>query len=99
VPEPMRILTGPAPAWLEAFGHKRIAGRATTRGVHRLRVRYMPHWEVRRGRVCVAQAPDGMTLLHVYKPGPFTLALDQRPADLVRAALGSGSDCVPALRK
>jgi hypothetical protein len=30
----------------------------------------------------------------VYKPGPFTLALEQRPTDLVRAALGSGRDCV-----
>jgi hypothetical protein len=93
VPSPVRILTGPEPARLEAFGHERIAGLTTKRGVHRLRVRYMPHWEVRRGRVCVARATDGMTLLHVYKPGPFTLALDQRPANLVREALGSGSDC------
>jgi hypothetical protein len=93
VPSAVKILTGPQPASLDAFGHERIAGRAAARGVYRLRVRYMPHWEVRRGQVCVAQAPDGMTLLHVYKGGPFTLALDQRPANLVREALGSGSDC------
>jgi hypothetical protein len=98
VPGAVRILTGPRPARLEAFGHQRIAGRTTARGVHRLRVRYMPHWEVRRGRVCVAPASDGMTLLHVYKPGAFTLKLDQRPANLVREALGSGSDCVVASR-
>jgi hypothetical protein len=94
VPNPMKILTGPAAASLETFAHKRIAGEAAARGTYRLRVRHMPHWEVRRGRVCVAQAADGMTLLHVYKPGPFTLALEQRPTDLVRAALGSGRDCV-----
>jgi hypothetical protein len=93
VPRAVKILTGPAPASLEAFGHERIAGTAEKRGVYRLRVRYMPHWEVRRGQVCVAPAPDGMTRLHVYKAGAFTLALDQRPTDLVRAALGSGSDC------
>jgi hypothetical protein len=94
VPNAVRILTGPAPASLETFEHKRIAGEATARGTYRLRVRYMPHWEVRRGRVCVGQAADGMTLLHVYKRGRFTLALEQRPTDLVRAALGSGRDCV-----
>jgi hypothetical protein len=56
----------------------------------------MPYWEVRRGRVCVSRALDGMTLLHAYRPGPFTLALDQRPTDLVRSALGSRPDCRPA---
>jgi hypothetical protein len=93
LPRPAKIITGPSPAWLEAFRHERIAGWTTARGVYRLRVRYMPHWEVRRGQVCVAPAADGMTRLHVYKSGAFTLALDQRPTDLVRAALGSGSDC------
>jgi hypothetical protein len=93
VPNAAKILTGPTPAQLDAFGHERIAGRTRARGVYRLRVRYMPHWEVRRGVVCVAQASDGMTLLHVYKPGAFTLKLDQRPTNLVREALGSRSEC------
>jgi hypothetical protein len=87
------ILTGPGLAWLDAFGHERIAGWTTAPGVHKLRVRYMPYWEVRRGGVCLERAPDGMTLLHVRRPGPFTLALDQQPAALVRSALDSGAGC------
>jgi hypothetical protein len=99
VPRATKILTGPAAAQLSVFGHRRIAGTATERGTYRLRVRYMPYWEVRRGAVCVGRTQDGMTQLHVYRPGPFTLALDQGPTDLVRSALGSGADCTPADRK
>jgi hypothetical protein len=87
------ILTGPGLTWLDAFGHERIAGWTTAPGVHKLRVRYMPYWEVRRGGVCLERAPDGMTLLHVRRPGPFTLALDQQPAALVRSALNSRAGC------
>jgi hypothetical protein len=87
------ILTGPGLAWLDAFGHERIAGWTTAPGVHKLRVRYMPYWEVRRGGVCLERALDGMTLLHVRRPGPFTLALDQQPAALVRSALESRAGC------
>jgi hypothetical protein len=93
VPRAVPILTGPGVAWLDAFGHERIAGHTTVRGVHRLRVSYMPYWEVRRGRVCLERAVDGMTLLHVRRPGPFTLALDQQPAALVRSALDSRAGC------
>jgi hypothetical protein len=93
VPRPVEILTGPAPAWLEAFRHERIVGHTTERGVYRLRVSYMPYWEVRRGRLCVERSPDGMTLLHVRRPGPFVLALDQEPTALVRSAIDSGAAC------
>jgi hypothetical protein len=99
VPRATKILTGPGVAQLSVFEHRRIAGTATARGTYRLRVSYMPYWEVRRGAVCVGRAQDGMTQLHVYRPGPFTLALDQGPTDLVRSALGSGADCTPADRK
>jgi hypothetical protein len=87
------ILTGPGFAWLEAYGHQRIAGWTTATGVHRLRVRYMPYWEVRRGAVCLERAADGMTMLHVRRPGPFTLALQQDPTAVVRSALGSRAGC------
>jgi hypothetical protein len=93
VPGAVQILTGPGIAWLDAFGHERIAGFTTQRGVYRLSVSYMPYWEVRRGRVCLERAADGMTLLHVRRPGWFTLALVQRPAALVRSALESGAGC------
>jgi hypothetical protein len=93
VPGAVPILTGRGLAWLEAFRHERIAGWTTVPGVHRLRVRYMPYWEVRRGAVCLERAADGMTLLHVRRPGPFTLALNQRPAALVRSAINSGAGC------
>jgi hypothetical protein len=94
LPGAVPILTGPGPSWLEAHGHERITGWTTRPGTHRLRVRYMPYWEVRRGGVCLEPAADGMTLLHVRRPGPFTLALDQQPAALVRSALDrSRADC------
>jgi hypothetical protein len=94
LPGAVPILTGPGPAWLEAHGHERITGWTTRPGTHRLRVRYMPYWEVRRGGLCLEPAADGMTLLHVRRPGAFTLALDQQPAALVRSALNrSGADC------
>jgi hypothetical protein len=93
VPRAVQILTGPGSAWLEAFSHERIAGWMTRPGVYRLRVSYMPYWEVRRGRVCVERSADGMTQLHARKAGPFTLALDQQPTALVRSALGSRAGC------
>jgi hypothetical protein len=93
VPAAVQILTGPGAAWLDAFGHERIAGRTATPGRYKLRVRYMPYWEVRRGAVCLERSADGMTLLHARRPGPFTLALDQKPAALVRSALGSAANC------
>jgi hypothetical protein len=94
LPKAVPILTGPGPSWLESHGHERITGWTTRRGTHRLRVRYMPYWEVRRGGICLERAADGMTLLRVRRPGAFTLALDQQPAALVRSALArSGADC------
>jgi hypothetical protein len=93
MPDAVPILTGPGTSWLEAFRHERIAGWTSRRGVYRLRVSYMPYWEVRRGRVCLERAADGMTLLRVRRPGSFTLELDQQPAALVRSAINSGSGC------
>jgi hypothetical protein len=93
VPRPTKILTGPAASGLDSFGHERIAGWTTKPGVYRLRVSYMRYWEVRRGGVCLERSPDGMTLLHALRPGRFTLALDQKPAALVRSAFGSGARC------
>jgi hypothetical protein len=82
------LLTGSGPARITALGHERIAGWTGTRGDYRLRVNYTRYWKVVRGRVCVAQAADGMTVLRSIRPGPFTLALKEQPGRLVRSALG-----------
>jgi hypothetical protein len=60
---------------IDELGHERIAGRVDAGGPHRLRVRWTPYWEVRRGEVCLRRAPDGMTTLVARREGPFELAI------------------------
>jgi hypothetical protein len=67
------ILTGPGPAGLTRLGHETVTGWTQTAGVHRLRIRYTPYWHLDAGRLCVARASDGMTVLHVFRPGRFAL--------------------------
>lgn len=82
------ILTGPGDANLTEIGHERIAGSLPASGDYRLRVRYTRYWRVERGRLCLAEAGDGMTVLRASAAGPFALELDERPGALVRAASG-----------
>jgi hypothetical protein len=86
LPRARPILSGPGPASLARFSHDRIAGRIGRAGTYALRVRYMPYWQVRRGRVCLQRASNGMTLMLVRRPGRFVLATDGGPAALVRNA-------------
>jgi hypothetical protein len=72
VPSPTPILSGGA---LDELGHERVAGRVDSAGPHRLRVRWTPYWEVRRGDVCLRRAPDGMTTLVARREGAFELAI------------------------
>jgi hypothetical protein len=72
LPQPTPILDG---GELAELGHERIAGRVNAAGPHRLRVRWTPYWEVRRGEVCLLRAADGMTTLVARRPGPFELAI------------------------
>jgi hypothetical protein len=85
------ILTGPGDARLTELRHDRIAGSVPAPGDYRLRVRYTRYWVVERGRLCLAEAADGMTVLRARAAGPFVLELDEDPATLVRAAAGNGS--------
>ncbi len=88
------ILTGPGDVAIMGFGHARIAGRTTAPGDYRLRVRYTPYWQVRRGALCLAPAPDGMTRLTVTRPGSFLLVVGQEPSQIVRSFLeADGHDC------
>ena len=82
------ILTGPGDARLTDVGHERIAGSIPAPGEYRLRVRYTRYWRVERGRLCLAEGGDGMTVLRAREAGPFLLTLDESPGTLVRAAFG-----------
>jgi hypothetical protein len=86
LPRARPILTGPGHATLTRFGHDRIVGTVGAPGTYRLRVRYMPYWQVRQGGICLERAPNGMTAVRVAKPGRFVLALDTGPAALVSNA-------------
>ena len=50
VRNPLPILRGPGRVHVGAFTHDRIAARVTEPGTYRLAVRYMPYWDVKRGR-------------------------------------------------
>jgi hypothetical protein len=67
------LLTGPGAAGLDQLDHDSVAGWTKSTGVHRLRIRYTPYWRVEAGRLCIARARDGMTLLRVVRPGRFAL--------------------------
>ena len=88
LPRAEPILTGPGDASLSEIEHERIAGSLPTPGEYRLRVRYTRYWRVESGRLCLTEAPDGMTVLRARAPGPFALELDESPGALVRAAIG-----------
>jgi hypothetical protein len=75
LPAATPILTGPGAARLSAVGHDRIAGAVDAPGDYRLRVRYTRFWEVRSGRVCIARAADGMTILRAEAAGRFELGI------------------------
>jgi len=89
------LLTGPAPARITALGHERIAGWTGGRGSYLLRVNYTGYWKVVRGRVCVARAPGGMTMLRSIRAGRFTLVLKEGPVRIVRSAFGARSAACP----
>jgi hypothetical protein len=85
------ILTGTGDGKLTELGHERVAGSLPAPGDYRLRVRYTRYWRVERGRLCLSESADGMTVLRARAAGPFVLELDEHPDTLVRAAVGNGS--------
>ncbi len=90
LPGARAILSGPAEARVTELGHDRIAGSVASAGSYRLAIRYTRYWRIARGRVCLEEAADGMTILRAASAGAFTLELDERPVALVRAATGDG---------
>jgi hypothetical protein len=91
VPRADAILTGPGAESVAELSHERIAGSIPAPGDYRLRVRYTRYWRVERGRLCLMESADGMTVLRARAAGPFVLELDENPATLVRAALGQSA--------
>ena len=73
LPRATPILTGPGRPQLGELRHDRIAGRTTSPGTHRLRVRWTPYRRVAAGDVCLSPAEDGTTLLVARRAGPFAL--------------------------
>jgi hypothetical protein len=88
LPRAEGLLGGLGRPRISAVGHERVAGSVTAQGDHRLAVRYTPYWRVARGRVCLEEAADGMTILRFAAAGTFVLQLDEHPGALVRAAVG-----------
>jgi hypothetical protein len=84
------IVRAIAPARLTELGHDRFAGSISAPGNYRLEVRYTRYWRVTRGRVCLEEAPDGMTILWARTAGAFAVEIDESPVALVRAAAGNG---------
>ena len=84
------MLAGPAAASLTSFDHDRIAGQVGEAGTYRLAVRYTPYWDVESGRVCLTEAPDGMTLLHASESGGFALRIEQDPLAHARRLVDRG---------
>ncbi|CAN5176434.1 hypothetical protein BH18ACT14_BH18ACT14_16690 [soil metagenome] len=95
LPHAVGMLTGPGQASLSTFEPDSLAGRVDESGVYRLAVRFMPYWRATAGDICVSRAPDGLTLLHMYRPGPFALETDERPLELLRGLVDRGSAACP----
>jgi hypothetical protein len=94
LPGPTPMLSGPAPASLTVFDHDRIEGRVAGAGVYRLAVRYTPYWLVESGGVCLAEAPDEMTLVHTSGAGEFALRIEEDPLALTgRLVDRDGGSC------
>jgi hypothetical protein len=58
---------------IRSFGLDRIAGVARRAGTYFLDVTYMRWWDVSPRGLRVARAPNGMTILHISRAGPFRL--------------------------
>jgi hypothetical protein len=85
VPRAQAILTGPGSPIVTRLDHAGIEGRLPAAGSYRLKIRYTRYWRVKAGEVCVEHARGGMTVLRATRPGPFSLAVPEGPAALVRS--------------
>lgn len=84
------ILTGPSRATVTRFDSREISASVASAGSYLLRVHYTPYWQA-RGGVCVARAPNDMTLLEASRPGSFTIRAIESPGNLVGSLLDETS--------
>ena len=71
LPQASGVVTGHAPAEVEAMGATRLSIHVAEAGRYRVAVRFSPYWRTFEG--CVSRAPDGMTRLTAFHAGRIDL--------------------------
>lgn len=95
VPSPAKILTGPAPARVDAVAQMRLVLHVARPGPYRLAVRYSPYWRPSVG--CLARRRDGMTEVVAPSAGRIVLTFDVDPGRAIATLMGrSGRTCAAA---
>jgi hypothetical protein len=84
VPRASTLLTGPADAHITSIDHQQVAGWVAGPGAYELRLVWSPYWRDVSGDVCVGEHTGGGTIgLWAHRAGPFKLAIDDRPSDII----------------
>jgi hypothetical protein len=91
LPRATPILTGPGAAAITKLNSNRIEGSVSAAGRYVLRANFDAYWLVARGAACAAPAARGTTRLVFRRPGLFTLAALEDPAQVLLAAVDSDS--------
>jgi hypothetical protein len=71
LPHATSVVTGPARARVATMGATRLMIDVAAPGRYHVSVRFSPYWHTLEG--CVSRAPDGMTRLAAFLPGPIDL--------------------------
>jgi hypothetical protein len=96
VPAPLPLVRGPAPAQVQGVGSSTVVFSVAERGEYVLGVRYSPYFT--SNTACVEQAPNGLTLVSVRKPGRVVLRFDVGPLAAAKTLLGRSPGCAPMPR-
>jgi hypothetical protein len=91
VPDPVRIVTGPAPAVVERLSRASVSVRVGRPGTYRLAVRYSPYFTAHGA--CIARAHDGMTTLEARRAGDIRIRFSVTPRRALAALAGTTTNC------
>jgi len=95
LPNPVPLLTGPAPAKITSFGHVAISGWVAKPGRYLLRIRYSDYWHMQPRIGCISKAGGGMITLNAHRAGSFTLRFPETPSAVVASfKKRAEADCV-----